>query len=156
MEGRDVSQLMVDCVIDELRWKAGIFKETGAVSVYNGDVVKSDLAISESIKHELREAARELEDVPDACKDWHPGSNGQVLDLVHPSLFPLVFGKTRVIQDELIHLKDCLESCCKGVVVPPPNDDELGTPRGGVYPYSKNFQWLPCEVDISNEDGSAK
>ena len=32
--------------------------------------------------------------MPEDQKDWHPGSNKQVLDLVHPSLYPLVYGKT--------------------------------------------------------------
>jgi hypothetical protein len=29
--------------------------------------------------------------VLDELKDWHPGSNGQVLDLVHPSLYPIIY-----------------------------------------------------------------
>ena len=29
-------------------------------------------------------------------QDWHPNSNEQVLDLVHPSLHCFVFGKTLV------------------------------------------------------------
>lgn len=28
-------------------------------------------------------------------KDWHPGSKNQVLDLVHPSLYCLIYGITR-------------------------------------------------------------
>lgn len=31
-ESRDVSQKMVDWIIEELRYKAGIFKETGTIS----------------------------------------------------------------------------------------------------------------------------
>ncbi|CZR51823.1 uncharacterized protein PAC_01700 [Phialocephala subalpina] len=167
-EGRDVSQKMVDWIIEELRYKAGIFKETGTISVYNGDVVKSDVAVPESLKLQLREQVLKLENIPEKYKDWHPGSNGQVLDIVHPSLFPLVYGQSRVVEDELIELKDCIESSGKGKVVPSPKDEELSGPQVRQYifrnfrpgespnPYSRNFQWLPCEVDISNEDGSAK
>ncbi|KAJ7062903.1 hypothetical protein C8F01DRAFT_985972, partial [Mycena amicta] len=39
----------------------------------------------------LRAEAAKLEDEE---KDWHPGSNGQVLDLVHPSLYPIMYGRT--------------------------------------------------------------
>ncbi len=35
-----------------------------------------------------------LEEVPDDEKDWNPGSNGQVLHLVHPSLFCVSYGIT--------------------------------------------------------------
>ena len=42
----------------------------------------------------LKIAASVLENVPDHKKDWHPGSNGQVLDLVHPSLYCVVYSRT--------------------------------------------------------------
>ncbi|KAF8864890.1 hypothetical protein BDZ45DRAFT_613502 [Acephala macrosclerotiorum] len=156
-EGRDVSQKMVDWIIEELRYKAGIFKETGTISVYNGDVVKSDDAVPESIKLRLREQVRKLENVPEKYKDWHPGSNGQVLDLVHPSLFPLIYGQSRVVENELIDLKGCIESSGKGNTIPLPKEEiPRFVQRYSLQPYSKKFQWLPCEVDISNEDGSAK
>ena len=35
-----------------------------------------------------------LEAVPDSERDWHPGSNGFVLNLVHPSLYPIIYGRT--------------------------------------------------------------
>jgi hypothetical protein len=117
-EGRDVTQNMVDWVIDELRYKARIFKETGAVSTFNGDVVKSDLAIPKDIQEALKAAVRKLEDIPETCKDYHPGSDGKVLDLVHPSLFPLIYGRSRVLENSLVELGECLASIGKGKTVP--------------------------------------
>jgi len=35
-----------------------------------------------------------LEAVPDSEKDWHPGSDGFVLNLVHPALYPIIYGRT--------------------------------------------------------------
>ena len=35
-----------------------------------------------------------LEAIPDSEKDWHPGSNGFILNLVTPSLYPIVYGRT--------------------------------------------------------------
>ena len=35
-----------------------------------------------------------LESVPDSERDWHPGSDGFVLNLVHPGLYPIVYGRT--------------------------------------------------------------
>lgn len=163
--GRDVSQAMVEWIIEELRWKVESFKKTGTVTVYNGDVVKSDTAVTLSTKQALQAEARKLEDIPTIYKDYHPGSDNQVLDLVHPSLFPLVYGQSRVLEDRLIGLDDAIPNCGNGIIVPVRDDAETlldwkgGMPQGwnyqvGTHPYSKDFQWLPCEVDIST--GKAK
>jgi hypothetical protein len=48
-EGRDVTENMMNWVIDELRYKAQIFKATGAVAIFNGNVVKSDTAVSQDL-----------------------------------------------------------------------------------------------------------
>lgn len=161
-EDVDVTQAMVDWVIDELRWKSERFKKTGRLTVYYGDVVKSDCAISEDTKLWLRAAVRPLEDVPEKYKDYHPGSDGKVLDIVHPSLFPLIYGKSRVLEDGLIGLDDCIANSGKGTTVPIRPDEETKLDRKGNMssgngwhrrdlpePYGKHFQWLPCEVDIS-------
>lgn len=117
-EGRDVTQSMVDWVIEELRYKSKDFKETSAFVVYEGDVVKSDIAVPLTVKKSLQKAVKVLEDVPEAYKDYHPGSDDMVLDLVHPSLFPLIYGRSMVLSDSLVGLDDCLESCGKGSVIP--------------------------------------
>ena len=39
-------------------------------------------------------------------QDWHPGSGRQVWDVVHPSLYCLTAGRTRVVQEDIT-----LESC---------------------------------------------
>lgn len=141
-EGRDVSQEMADWVIDELRYKAKIFNAVGAISVYNGDVVKSDTAVPLELKEALQAAVKELEDVPKLSKDYHPGSDGKVLDLVHPSLFPIIYGRTRVISDSLIGLNNCIESCGMGEVVPiRANETCLVNGRlGTTDPYGNEFQ----------------
>jgi hypothetical protein len=160
---------MVNWIIAELRYKAKIFKETGgAVSVFNGDVVKSDLAIPTEVQESLRAAVRKLEDIPQAYKDYHPGSDGKVLDLVHPSLFPVIYGRSRILEDSLVGLEDCLEAIGKGNVLPIQAVEETVLDKKGSDPscqnnweaspppYSRNFQWLPCDVDISRDGESVK
>lgn len=156
VEGHSVTQAMADWIIDELRYKAGIFKRAGAISVYNGDVVKSDSAVPLELKESLKRKVQVLENIPDIYKDYHPGSDEKVLDLVHPSLFPLIYGYTRVLKDTLIRLEDCIESIGKGEILPIPpdehtdfiNEENIYPPIGA--PFSKNFQWLPCEVEFSD------
>lgn len=104
---------------------------TGAeVSAVDG-VWQSDTLIDEDLRSRLREAVRVLEQVPAAEQDWHPGSDNQVLDLVHPSLFCLVReasgGPERAWQNP--------------------------TDRYSRYEFSEKFQWLPTDVDVS-EDGT--
>jgi hypothetical protein len=55
---------------------------------------KSDVLIPSSLRDKLLAAVTSLEIVPDSEKDWRPGSDGLILDLVDPSLYPIVFGHT--------------------------------------------------------------
>ena len=137
--------------MEELKYKATRFTEMpgGAIKVYSGDVVKSDTAVPNSLKAQLQAAVRPLEEIPAWKKDWHPGSDGKVLDLVHPSLFPVVYGRTRVLGkgQGFVTLKNCVARCGEGEVL---------KKNKVLDGYSADFQWLPCEVDISGDDGQAR
>lgn len=147
----DFTKEMADYCIEELRYKADIYRETGLIRVYNGDVVKSDSAIPSDLQLALKAAVAPLEDVPKHKRDWHPGSNDMVLDLVHPSLFPLVYGLSRILKDDTVNLESCIARCGQGEVVPEPSATEATAQVGWRtrYIYSTKFQWLPCDVDIS-------
>lgn len=152
---------MFEHSIQELRHRASRFDPTtssygGAVAVFDGHVVKSDTAVSKDLRSKLQAAIAQLENVPENRKDWHPGSDQKVLDLVHPSLFPLIYGRTRVLQvgKPTLGLDDCILRCGEGeaLPVPPKNLKTNVWGRQDTYdPYSQAFQWLPCEVDISQE-----
>lgn len=150
---------MIDYIIKELQWKAGSFKESGHVTVFDVGVVKSDIAISKDLEQALKEAAAPFEDVPENQRDYHPGSNQQVVDLVHPSLFPLIYGRTRILTDRTINLDTCLRSLGQGELLPVPPEDqvEISSRRWGhgetPCTYSRKFQWLPCDVDFTKEGG---
>ncbi|KAK2801192.1 hypothetical protein FQN51_005507 [Onygenales sp. PD_10] len=166
-----VSEAMMEWIIEELRYKAGIFKSTGLVVVYNGDVVKSDVAVSQSTKSSLQAAVQLLEESMSSrrTKDFHPGSDEKVVDLVHPSMFPLVYGRSRVVSDETIWIDDCLSKMGEGQPIPVPPLPKLPPlseiPSGMVQtytpswrwptrtiakPYSNKFQWLPCDVSLAS------
>lgn len=154
--GSDVTDRMMDYVIAELRHNVKSFRETGIVTVYDGGVVKSDSAVTESTRLALKEAVRPLEDVPE--KDYHPGSEEKVLDLVHPSLFPLVYGRSRILRDEVIDLDNCLSHTGRGEVLPVPEYHDPAPrntrPYGMAHTtklYSDRFQWLPCDVQLTGE-----
>ncbi|KAF2007253.1 hypothetical protein P154DRAFT_614663 [Amniculicola lignicola CBS 123094] len=114
-----ISEKAWDWCLAELQDKAQRFEATGYVPAFDvgSGCTKSDALISEDIRQELGEIVRGLLDVPEDQKDWHPHSNDQVLNLVHPSLFPLTYGKTRVLSNGgRVDLANILDSCGKGEV----------------------------------------
>ena len=126
----------------------------------NAIVYRSDVSVSQELMGKIRTAVAPLESVPPEEKDWHPHSGNQVLDLVHPSLFPLIYGKTRLMTEEDVPIDDAVSYCGKGVIVPIPQQGHLTHKilsridyNQGMGMYSNRFQWLPCEVEILEGDG---
>lgn len=97
---------------------------------------KSDKLIPSSLREELLAAVAPLETVPDPEKDWHPGSSGLVLDLVHPSLYPIVYGRTIG--------KAPGSATATTLTAPDFGDDEP------IFT-SKNFQWLPSDFAVGDD-----
>ena len=127
--GLDVTPKMVDWCLDELRYKASLISPDAPappIFVYNGDVFKSDNAVSAELKKALQENVKIFESkIPEKSKDWHPGSDQKVWDLVHPSLFPLVYGRTRILSEgETTTLEDCIQRCGQGKVTVIPTTEE--------------------------------
>ncbi|KAK4443544.1 hypothetical protein QBC34DRAFT_416930 [Podospora aff. communis PSN243] len=141
---------MFNFCIAELRDKAASFKKTGQVNVLDAEVVivKSDVAVSKDLQDELRSHIKALENVPDRQKDWHPGSDETVLDLVHPSLFPVVWGLTRALEEGTVPLEESIKLTGKGKTVDPAKKSDEQPRLWGSY------QWLPAEVSYA--DGAAK
>ncbi|KAL2884088.1 hypothetical protein SGCOL_000025 [Colletotrichum sp. CLE4] len=104
---------MADACISELRKKAEVYEQTGLMPVYDycTAIIKSDSILTPEFVMSIRDAVKSLEDIPSDCKDWRPNSNDQVLDLVHPSLWPLVYGSSKMLHDRTIGVHDALDHC---------------------------------------------
>lgn len=48
---------------------------------------------------EKLKVAKNLECLPESRKDYHPDLENPVVDLVHPSLYPLQYGITPIVED---------------------------------------------------------
>lgn len=72
-------------------------------------------------------------------KIYHPGSNNQILDIVHPSLYPYVQGLSKLNDIEKIDY----------------NDIELDTDFWNREYEKSDYQMLPCEFEI-DKDGKCK
>ncbi|WP_078628152.1 DUF4246 domain-containing protein [Streptomyces sp. NRRL F-2664] len=129
-----MTEAQVRYVLDELRYYAALRDARTGIEVSAVDGVwQSDSLVDDGLRTRLREAVRVLEEVPDADKDWHPGSDGQVLDLVHPSLF-------------------CLVREASGA---PESAWENPTDRWSKYEFSERFQWLPTDVEVGDDGAVA-
>ncbi|MFJ9574958.1 DUF4246 domain-containing protein [Streptomyces sp. NPDC101191] len=125
-----LTEAQVRYVLDELVHYAGLRDARTGVEVSAVDGVwQSDTLVDDKLRSRLRAAVEVLERVPEAERDWHPGSGGQVLDLVHPSLF-------------------CLVREASGA---PERAWRNPTNQYSKYEFSEKFQWLPTDVDVSDD-----
>ncbi|MFE7582735.1 DUF4246 domain-containing protein [Streptomyces gardneri] len=125
-----LTEAQVRHVLDELVHYAALRDGRTGIEVSAVDGVwQADTLIDDKLESRLRAAVRVLEEVPEADRDWHPGSDGQVLDLVHPSLF-------------------CLTRDVSGA---PERAWRNPTDRYAKYEFSEKFQWLPTDVDVSDD-----
>jgi hypothetical protein len=153
-----LSPEMMDWVIQEVKFKAERFFKKGMVTALDGDVVKSDITITEDIKLALQAAVEPLENIDENDKDYDPGSGGQVVNLVDPSLFALAYSRSQVLPDRVIGLDDYLSHSGRAKVLEVKweehdpfsviNNGRTRTKREFLdlfTAYSLDYQWLPCE-----------
>lgn len=129
-ESERLSSEMIDYVLSELTGYATLRDaETGIEMACYERVWKSDTLVKPEVREALVAAAALLESEE---KDWHPGSDGKVLDLVHPSLYPLVYGRTaqRDAQHKLL------------APIPSPEVDLSSA-------VSEQYAWLPADFAVA-------
>lgn len=157
--GEPIREPLFDYVIEELDFYDRVREFTGnTFQIAKFDLVLfGDNCVSEKLKETFVKAAKKLEDVPEGLKDWHPGSDNRVLDLVHPSLYPLQYGVTPVVADlENDHVGFQTEYTGKCVPMPAFSRDLIYKVDGGAYfeaspTVSKDFQWLPSLFQVSKD-----
>ncbi|KAI8909500.1 hypothetical protein EDD86DRAFT_190615 [Gorgonomyces haynaldii] len=98
-----------------------------------GTFVQYDL-IDSSLRDRFKSQVIKLEQVDPSELDWHPNTT-QVLDLVHPSLYPIRFGKTIMKTEDGIQL--------------------VPVRKVTVVKGQDEFQWLPSEFEIA-ENGQTQ
>ncbi|KAI6082372.1 hypothetical protein F4821DRAFT_263977 [Hypoxylon rubiginosum] len=141
------SEEMYKACVDELHEKATYLNNTGIVHVLDAElaVAKSDTIVPPTVAAALRHNAEALE-LSLKTKDWEPGSDYTVLNLLNPSLFPLVYGTTRVLprQQDRITLDNCLSHIGEGETIG--EFDRVGMRRPA---YRGATQWLPSNIEWS-------
>ncbi|KAJ3193786.1 hypothetical protein HK101_004097 [Irineochytrium annulatum] len=95
----------------------------------------SDTVIDAELARVLRKRLQPAEDLALLEERWHPGSKRQVLDVVHPTPYCLVYGRT-------------LTSGTPTAIV---GTNATVPPQAKDNDVSEKFQWLPCEVDVDDD-----
>ncbi|SGY43216.1 BQ5605_C001g00002 [Microbotryum silenes-dioicae] len=99
--------------------------------------------------------------VPEEQKDWHPGSKKQVLDLVHPSLYPLVY-KQSVVRKSLDGEMQPGTTAASAVTLaeaPAPKPSSTSAIPTGFDDadetsyLSSQYQWLPSNFTLDENGG---
>ncbi|KAI0407863.1 hypothetical protein F4802DRAFT_619962 [Xylaria palmicola] len=150
-----MTEKMFDYCIKELRDKVEEYKRTGLISILDAEVevVKSDSVISQTLIDSLKAMVKPLEAVSAPKQDWHPGSDGKVLDLVHPSLFPMVYGTSRVLPYGKVPLHGCVQFSGKGETYALP-DEPIRSPGSGEPRVLGGTQWLPSDIAWTPSGGT--
>ena len=162
-------------MITELRHKAKYFERTNITptldSIFN--VAKSDDLVAPELHSALRNAFSILQADQASRPDWHPNTHETVQDLVHPSMYPLVYGRSRFLPQEVVGVDGAVDKFAgKGEVIPkrPEWEEELTKKKrhtwgefdsdtvvgGGLLHrsfWSNTYQWLPANIKFTPDGG---
>lgn len=121
----------------ELKWFDRLQEQMGHGFQFGPDdkILYSDSAILEKDEKDFASLAAKFESSITE-KDYHPGLDDLVVDLVHPSLYHLVYGRTKVLNEkklEVVQFEEAIKCVKKGVA---------------DYGVSKKFQWLPALMKL--------
>ncbi|KAK3901763.1 hypothetical protein C8A05DRAFT_16086 [Staphylotrichum tortipilum] len=170
---RIITPAAFDYCIAELKCKAAHFKETGLVFTVNSagrssphsTAIKADAFVSGELRQGLKAALEKLRAEQGDEPDWHPWTNEQVQDLVHPSMYPFIYGKTQFIQEEAVGVTDAVDKWAgKGAIVPKVEGVETRPGREHLQEqghfidrayWSTTYQWLPANLAFQ-ADGTVR
>ncbi|KAI0668084.1 hypothetical protein C8Q78DRAFT_1048309 [Trametes maxima] len=149
-----VTDAQLEYVFDQLRYEAERYDPiTGIFATSIPMVYESRTLVPADSKADLISGVSVLEDIPDNEKDWHPGSNKHVLDLVHPSLYCLRIGESYVRSRRSPDLNPSLHVLTNSEYASlRPDFEELSST---TFTISRSYQWLPTDFEVS-EFGEAK
>ncbi|KAI1764196.1 hypothetical protein GGR53DRAFT_530819 [Hypoxylon sp. FL1150] len=138
------SEHMYNACVRELQEKATWHIISGIVHVLDAElaVAKSDRIVSPELASSLRYHAGILESFH--AEDWEPGTHNQVLNLLNPSEFPLIYGTTLVLPQDRLTLANCLSHIGEGDTSGEFTKVEMRRPA-----YWGATQWLPSNVEWS-------
>ncbi|CAI4213483.1 unnamed protein product [Parascedosporium putredinis] len=160
---RMFTEEMFDYCVMELRDKARYAESSGVGVVRTLEgyarAAKSDTVVGAELRKDLIDAFDTLTEHQADTPDWHPGSDEMVRNLVHPSMYPLVWGRSHIIREPVVGVEDAVDP--KWLGKGQPYEADMTRRKGnGLYEYkghdgcwSKTYQWLPSNVAFRDDGG---
>ncbi|KAJ2733289.1 hypothetical protein IW152_003208 [Coemansia sp. BCRC 34962] len=94
---KEMTDIELTYVLDELAYYASLHPPGSNIRLSAADGVWfSDTLLDAETTSKLRDYAAILENVPDRQRDWYPSDRSRVLNLIDPSLYPLVYGRSKL------------------------------------------------------------
>jgi hypothetical protein len=135
-------------IIDELRHFANLANDEKSNPQH--DQLSSVDGVYETINtipRELKELVESELSVFEKNNDWHPGSNNQVLNLIHPSLYSFINGRSIEAPN------DCFPSDVATIKKTFKSRKLFKSKHDDIdYSMSKKYQWLPSDIFLDENN----
>jgi hypothetical protein len=147
---------MIQFMIERLNYEISLHSSV-IISPFH-QIFQSDELVSKEKKSNFLKSLQKFQKV--STGNWRPQSQNIILDLLHPSLFCLVFGRTFVTNEKLIQRdKNPFYWTGNGSIIPileKPEIKETKIFKLEIIPdeeiiTSRNYQWIPSEIKVSEE-----
>ncbi|KAJ2458865.1 hypothetical protein GGF42_001808 [Coemansia sp. RSA 2424] len=160
-KAKELTDVEFRYVLDELAYYSSLHPLGRNVKLSAADGVwLSDSLIDLETTNELKEYAAILESTPSNQKDWHPDGESRMLNLIDPSLFPLIYARSKLYRQTCASPQAALNPGAPGEF-PGSRDKwhEALSESGYCIPtigqfhsrtVSDKFSWLPSEFRVDD------
>ncbi|KAJ2449691.1 hypothetical protein GGF42_004695, partial [Coemansia sp. RSA 2424] len=144
-KAKELTDVEFRYVLDELAYYSSLHPPSSNVKLSSADGVwLSDSLIDLETTNELKECAAILESTPTNQKDWHPDGESRMLNLIDPSLFPLIYARSKLYRQTCTSPQESLKA--KALEASPGSRDKW-------HEALSRFSWLPSEFRV-DDDGA--
>ncbi|CRL01837.1 CLUMA_CG015174, isoform A [Clunio marinus] len=134
----------IDYVIEEVKYYATLKDGSIEPGPVDGSW-QADNLIDDAFSYEFKKLVSEtLENIPDEEIDYHPGSDNQVIDLVHPSLYCYVEDMSLLINRKTIN-PTVLSS------IENPKMKDRNWKYVPTYRPEAKYRWMPAEISFKDD-----
>ncbi|CRL02270.1 CLUMA_CG015460, isoform A [Clunio marinus] len=143
-EAQELKVDAIDYVLEEVKYYATLKDGSIEPGPVDGSW-QADNLVDETLSREFKKlVSKTLENIPEEEIDYHPGSDQQVIDLVHPSLYCYVEDMSILIN------KDYIDPS-----VLPSIENPTKKVRTRRYlarnPDEGKYRWMPADISIKND-----
>ncbi|KAJ2333953.1 hypothetical protein GGI00_002084, partial [Coemansia sp. RSA 2681] len=160
-KAKELTDVEFRYVLDELAYYSSLHLPSSNARLSAADGVWiSDTLIDLETTNELKEYAAILESIASRQKDWYPDDESRVLNLIDPSLFPLIYSRSKLCRQTCTSPQAALNPGAPGEF-PGSRSKWYEVLRGSEYyipplplrymhSVFAKFSWLPSEFRVAD------